>query len=61
MADKAGMVDAKVEGKSCDRSFVCGKARDLLEGADEARSTTDSWPQRCVRAVAPNKATALEP
>ena len=61
MADEAGTVDAKVEGKSHDRSFICGKARDLLEGADEARFTTDSRPRRCVRAVAPNEATALEP
>ena len=55
------MVDAKVEGKSCDRSSVCGKARNLLEDADEARFTTDSWPRRCVRVVAPKEATALEP
>ena len=61
MADEAGMVDAKVEGKSRDRSSVCSKARDLLEGADEARFTTDSQPRRSERAVAPKEATALEP
>ena len=55
------MVDAKVEGKSHDRSSVCGKARDFLEETDEARFTTDSQPQRCVRVVEPNEATALEP